>query len=77
MNLYLQLLRDPDDLQETLRGDGWKLEPEHHDFVLARHPQVQDEGAARSRLHHLGLLTSSCLRIEFDQRLEEGVPAQS
>jgi hypothetical protein len=33
--------------------------------VLASRPSVPDEAVARGRLHHLGLLTSSFLRIDF------------
>jgi len=35
------------------------------DTLSARHPQAPDERAARRRLHGLGLLTSTALRIEF------------
>ena len=65
MHLRIQLLRDPDDLRHALRRDGWKLEAGRQDTVVASHPAVPDEVAARDRLQHLGLLTSSCLRIDF------------
>jgi len=76
MNLHIQLLRDPDDVQDTLRDDGWSLERERQGLVLARHPNVRDEQDARSRLCPLGLLTSSGLRIQFDRRRVQAKPAQ-
>ena len=65
MNMHIQLLRYSSDLERVLRDDGWLLEPEPNASVSASHPEVADEGAARSPLHRLGLLTSSSLRVEF------------
>jgi hypothetical protein len=65
MHLHIQLLRDPDGLREALRSDGWKLEGGRLDTFVATHPYAPDDVAARVRLHHLGLLTSSFLRIDF------------
>jgi hypothetical protein len=65
MHIRIQLLRDPDELRHALRRDGWKFSSGPHDTVVATHPSVPDEVAARDRLHQLGLLTSSCLRIDF------------
>jgi hypothetical protein len=65
MRLYIHLLRDPDGLRDVLRRDGWKCEARRHDVVVATHPAVPDNAAARDRLYHLGLLTSSFLRIDF------------
>ncbi len=65
MKVHIQLLRQSEDLRQTLRNDGWSVEPEENDSIFARHPQVLDEVAARSRLHQLRLLTSRSLRIEF------------
>jgi hypothetical protein len=65
MHIRIQLLRDPDNLRHALRRDGWKLKAEPQDTVVVTHPFVPDEVAARDRLHHLGLLTSGCLRIDF------------
>ena len=67
MKVHIQLLRQSEDLRQKLQNDGWKVEPEKHDSIFARHPLVLDEEAARSRLHHLHLLTSRSLRIEFDR----------
>ena len=53
------------DLGRVLRADGWSLEGLPGEAMLARHPRVADEEAARGRLHHLGLLTSAGVRIEF------------
>jgi hypothetical protein len=52
-------------LGRILRADGWVLEAGRHDGIVAEHPHVPDEAAARSRLDRLGLLTARRLRIEF------------
>jgi hypothetical protein len=65
MNVHFRFLRQAGQVQEVLRNDGWKLERAHDKFLLARHPDVADESAARDRLCRLGLLTSSSLAIEF------------
>jgi hypothetical protein len=59
MNVQIQFLRQPDALRNVLREDGWRFTNN-----CMSHSQVDDEGAARFRLHRLRLLTSS-LRIEF------------
>jgi hypothetical protein len=65
MKVHLRFLRQSEVIQETLQDDGWKLEWERHDSLFARHPLVQDESAARSRLQGLGLLTTSSAHINF------------
>ena len=65
MKLQLRFLSQRGRLQETLHNDGWQLEHARDEAVYARHPQVADEGAARTRLYRLGLLTSGALYIEF------------
>ena len=65
MRILFQPLRECPDLRTVLRADGWSLEGARDDAVLAEHPGVADEDAARSRLHRLDLLTSAGLRIEF------------
>src|SRR5262245_11060313 len=65
MRVLFQPLRECPDLRTVLRADGWSLEGARNDAVLAEHPGVADEDAARSRLHRLDLLTSAGLRIEF------------
>ena len=65
MHVRIQPLRGSEAFVVALREDGWAVECGHDGAVCARHPQVPDEGAARSRLHGLGLLTSGSLRIEF------------
>jgi hypothetical protein len=71
MNVLIQPLRHPDGLHQALCDDGWTLETERNGVFYAEHPQVADEVAARNRLYHLGLLTSSSLRIEFPWRQEK------
>jgi hypothetical protein len=65
MKLQVQLLRHFDYLQDTLRADGWTVEVCPENLLLVGHPSVADEASARDRLDHLGLLTATCLRIEF------------
>jgi hypothetical protein len=65
MHVSIQVLRRSETFLGALRADGWDLQPGQDGVVCARHPLVADEGAARSRLHGLGLLTSVSLRIEF------------
>jgi hypothetical protein len=65
MHVRIQPLRRPETILAALRQDGWGVECGHDGAVCACHPQVPDEGAARSRLQGLGLLTSGSLRIEF------------
>ena len=65
MHIRIQSLRQSEALLATLRKDGWAVEFGQAGAVCARHPLAPDEGAARSRLHGLGLLTSASLRIEF------------
>ncbi len=75
MRVQLRFIRKAAELQETLENDGWKLEWATDKSLSARHPQVPDERAARSRLHQLGLLTSSSLGIEFNEiRIEHQMP---
>jgi len=69
MKVHLRFLRQHGELQQALRNDGWQFEKEHDESLLARHPQVPDESAARVRLHQLGLLTSSSVWIDF-QRIQ-------
>jgi hypothetical protein len=65
MDVRIQLLRRSDHCRTALHTDGWELEAADTDVLCARHPLVEDERAARSRLYRLGLLTSAFLRIEF------------
>jgi hypothetical protein len=65
MKVHFRFLRGAREFQAELRNDGWKLEADRDEFFLGRHPEVSDEGAARNRLHRLGILTSRSLCIEF------------
>jgi hypothetical protein len=65
VKLHLRFLRQVGDLREALQNDGWQLEQELDASVVAWHPEARDQRAARTRLHQLGLLTSSSLRIDF------------
>jgi hypothetical protein len=65
MRVLIRALGTGRDLGRVLRADGWSLEGLPDEAILAGHPRVADEAAARGRLHHLGLLTSSWVHIEF------------
>jgi hypothetical protein len=65
MYVTIQPLGQPEAFLAALRHDGWAVESGQGGAVCARHPLASDEGAARSRLQGLGLLTSRSLRIEF------------
>jgi hypothetical protein len=65
VQVHIELLRHPNQVQDALEEDGWSLQQEPGGRVRARHPQVRSEPAARLSLHHLGLLVSSWLRVEF------------
>ena len=73
MRVRIELLRWSEPILVALRKDGWAVEPGQGGTLCARHPEVPNQRAARSRLHGLGLLTSGSLRIEFcDARPGEG-----
>jgi hypothetical protein len=65
MHIRIQTFRQTESLLASLRDDGWAVQSGTDGAVCARHPLASDEGAARKRLHGLGLLTSGSLRIEF------------
>jgi hypothetical protein len=65
MVVHIHVLRRSHELARQLREDGWTLKVATPDSFEATHPRVADQPAARARLYHLGLLTSSRLRIEF------------
>jgi len=65
MRILFQTPRGGRELRQVLRSDGWVLEGSEQGAVVAEHPDLPDERAARCRLHRLGLLTSAGLRIEF------------
>jgi hypothetical protein len=65
MHVTIRPLGQPEPFLAVLRDDGWAVESGEDGAVCARHPLASDEGAARSRLQELGLLTSRSLRIEF------------
>ncbi len=52
-------------LRTLLEQNGWLVEEEGAERLVASHPEVDDQPAARSRLHKMDLLTSSRLRVEF------------
>ena len=65
MHVRIQSLGGSEAFVAALRKDGWAVEPGQGGTLCARHPEVPNQRAARSRLHGLGLLTSGSLRIEF------------
>jgi hypothetical protein len=72
MHLHIHLLRDRKGVRRALRRDGWKCEDRLDGSFFARHPSVADGVDARDRLHHLGLLISTSLRIDFCYASEQG-----
>jgi hypothetical protein len=72
MKVQLRFLRHSEAIQAALQKDGWQLVRQSEDSLIALHPLVADEAAARNRLLDLGLLTSGSLYVEFqrnDRRL--------
>jgi hypothetical protein len=65
MNVHVRALRGARHILEALQADGWQVRAGGEGALVAAHPQVADERAARLRLAHLGLLTASSLHIEF------------
>ena len=67
MQIHMEFLRhSEDDFRDSLRQDGWVISAGEGDKETEiTHPQVTSEGAARIRLHRLGMLTSGAIRIEF------------
>jgi hypothetical protein len=65
MRVTIQPLQRSETFLAALRDDGWAVESGQDGALCARHPQVPDESAARSRLQGLGFLTSGSLRIAF------------
>jgi hypothetical protein len=67
MHINIELVGRGTNPSRVLLDDGWSLGSRQKGMTAA-HPDVRDEPAARCRLNRLHLLTSSCLRIEFDTR---------
>jgi hypothetical protein len=65
MKLHLRFLRESKIIQKALQKDGWVFEWEQDGSLMIRHDLVPDESACRNRLHQLGLLTASSVRIKF------------
>jgi hypothetical protein len=64
VDIRIELLLHAGRVREALCRGGWVLSGTGTN-VIASHPRVPDEGAARARLYELGLLTSGSVRIEF------------
>ena len=67
MNITIELVGRGSNPYRVLLDDGWSL-AKGKSTITATHPDVRDATAARNRLNRLHLLTSSALRIEFDER---------
>ncbi len=65
MDIHFQTQGTARDLRPLLRRGGWRLDGGGPDDFHASHAAANDHPAARDRLHRLGLLTSSRVRIEF------------
>jgi hypothetical protein len=64
MKIRVKLLVQAGRVRDALCRDGWELSGPGT-YLIASHPRVSDERAARIRLYELGLLTSGSVRIEF------------
>jgi hypothetical protein len=65
MVVHIRVLTRSPEVHELLREHGWDVDEDGADVLVATHPRVEDQPAARARLWRLGLLTSPRLRIEF------------
>jgi hypothetical protein len=70
VKLHIQLLHDHEAVHDRLRRHGWRLDKVGNSRYAATHPAVVDQATARDRLHTVGLLTSSALRIQFEWQCE-------
>jgi hypothetical protein len=66
MRIHVRKVRPFDSLWVILEKDGWRRTAGSADGGWLSHPEAPDQSAARQRLGDLGLLTSRCLRIEFE-----------
>jgi hypothetical protein len=66
MRVYIEPLRQRETIRRLLQQQGWRLHQEERGYT-AHHEAVRDEQTARRLLQHLGLLTSSSVRIEFER----------
>jgi hypothetical protein len=65
MDVFIELLRSGIEVKELLRQQGWRLDEQGADRLLAKHEEVNDQEVARDRLLQAGLLTSPTVRINF------------
>jgi hypothetical protein len=65
MDVFIELLRSGSDVRALLREQGWRLDEQGVDRLLAKHAEVNDQEVARDRLLEAGLLTSPTVRIDF------------
>jgi hypothetical protein len=54
VRIYVRFLRESHSILKALEKDGWELERQGEDTLVAGHRLVRDEPAARRRLHELG-----------------------
>jgi hypothetical protein len=65
MRICVQVLRKRQHFQQALIEAGWQIVDPTEELIEARHPQVNDEKAARRRLSEIGFLTTPYARVEF------------
>jgi hypothetical protein len=65
MDVHFETAGASADLRAYLEAHGWRLDEGDDNHFTARHPNAEDQPAARQKLNRLGLLTSGRLRIEF------------
>jgi hypothetical protein len=62
VNIRVELLGQPQRVRDALCRDGWELTGIGTN-VIASHPEVPDEGTARTHLYALGLLTRAARSV--------------
>ncbi len=65
MKMHIETHSQAAALKDQLERDGWRVDQRQDGSMLATSRDVMQEPEARRRLEHMGLLTSSMVRIEF------------
>jgi hypothetical protein len=72
MKMHIEAQSHAAALKDQLERDGWHVDQRQDGSMLATSRDVIYEPEARRRLDHMGLLTSSRVRIEFVVAREPG-----
>ena len=63
--MHIETQSHADAVQQQLEREGWRVDRKQDGSILATSSEVMYEPEARRCLDHMGLLTSSRVRIEF------------